>query len=87
MDATETMLGFQDGFPSWRRPRPAYEHGEARRGALRRRPQTGSAPPRLTIVKVNPALAFAAVLVWRRAPFLIVVLGGAGTAALLRAFG
>jgi branched-subunit amino acid transport protein len=32
-----------------------------------------------------PALAVAAVLVWRRAPFLVVVLAAAGTAALLRA--
>jgi branched-subunit amino acid transport protein len=31
-----------------------------------------------------PALAVAAVLVWRRAPFLVVVLAAAGTAALLR---
>lgn len=34
-----------------------------------------------------PALAVAAVLVWRRAPFLIVVLAAAATAALLRAAG
>ena len=32
-----------------------------------------------------PALAIAAVLVWRRAPFLVVVLAAAATAALLRA--
>lgn len=32
-----------------------------------------------------PALAVAALLVWRRAPFLVVVLAAAGTAALLRA--
>lgn len=32
-----------------------------------------------------PALLVAAVLVWRRAPFLVVVLAAAGTAALLRA--
>ena len=32
-----------------------------------------------------PALALAAVLVWRRAPFLVVVLAAAATAALLRA--
>jgi branched-subunit amino acid transport protein len=31
-----------------------------------------------------PALAVAAVLVWRRAPFLVVVLAAAGTAAFLR---
>jgi branched-subunit amino acid transport protein len=34
-----------------------------------------------------PALAVAAVLVWRRAPFLVVVLAAAATAALLRALG
>lgn len=34
-----------------------------------------------------PALAVAALLVWRRAPFLVVVLAAAGTAALLRALG
>jgi branched-subunit amino acid transport protein len=32
-----------------------------------------------------PALLVASVLVWRRAPFLVVVLAAAGTAALLRA--
>ena len=32
-----------------------------------------------------PALGVAAVLVWRRAPFLVVVVAAAGTAALLRA--
>jgi branched-subunit amino acid transport protein len=32
-----------------------------------------------------PALAVAAVLVWRRAPLLVAVLAAAGTAALLRA--
>jgi branched-subunit amino acid transport protein len=32
-----------------------------------------------------PALAVAGVLVWRRAPFLVVVLAAASTAALLRA--
>ena len=40
---------------------------------------------RLAIDVRTPALAVAAVLVWRRAPFLIVVLAAAGTAALLRA--
>ena len=34
-----------------------------------------------------PALAVAAILVCRRAPFLVVVLAAAGTAALLRAIG
>jgi branched-subunit amino acid transport protein len=32
-----------------------------------------------------PALGVAALLVWRRAPFLVVVLAAAGTAAALRA--
>lgn len=32
-----------------------------------------------------PAMGVAALLVWRRAPFLVVVLGAAATAALLRA--
>jgi branched-subunit amino acid transport protein len=40
---------------------------------------------RLAIDARGPALAVAAVLVWRRAPFLVVVLAAAGTAALLRA--
>ena len=31
-----------------------------------------------------PAMAVAGVLVWRRAPFLVVVFAAAGTAALLR---
>ena len=42
---------------------------------------------RLVIDARVPALAVAAVLVWRRAPFLVVVLAAAGTAALLRALG
>jgi hypothetical protein len=33
----------------------------------------------------SPSLAVAAVLVFKRAQFLVVVLGAAGTAALLRA--
>jgi branched-subunit amino acid transport protein len=41
--------------------------------------------PRLAIDARVPALAVAAVLVWRRAPFLVVVLAAAATAALLRA--
>ena len=41
---------------------------------------------RLVIDARVAALAVAAVLVWRRAPFLVVVLAAAGTAALLRAF-
>ena len=40
---------------------------------------------RLAIDARAPALVVAAVLVWRRAPFLIVVLAAAATAALLRA--
>ena len=33
-----------------------------------------------------PAVAVGALLVWRRAPILVVVIAAAGTAALLRAF-
>ena len=40
---------------------------------------------RLVVDARVPALAVAAVLVWRRAPFLVVVLAAAATAALLRA--
>jgi branched-subunit amino acid transport protein len=47
--------------------------------------QTLSTGHRLVIDARLPALAVAAVLVWRRAPFLVVVLAAAGTAALLRA--
>jgi branched-subunit amino acid transport protein len=39
---------------------------------------------RLVLDARLPALAVAAVLVWRRAPFLVVVLAAAATAALLR---
>jgi branched-subunit amino acid transport protein len=42
---------------------------------------------RIVIDARLPALAVAAVLVWRRAPFLVVVLAAAATAALLRAVG
>jgi branched-subunit amino acid transport protein len=42
---------------------------------------------RLVLDARVPALAVAAVLVSRRAPFLLVVLAAAGTAALLRALG
>ena len=42
---------------------------------------------RLVLDARLPALAVAAVLVWRRAPFLVVVLAAAATAALLRALG
>ena len=40
---------------------------------------------RLVLDARVPALAVAAVLVWRRAPFLVVVLSAAATASLLRA--
>jgi branched-subunit amino acid transport protein len=40
---------------------------------------------RLVLDARVPALAVAAALVWRRAPFLVVVLAAAATAALLRA--
>ena len=40
---------------------------------------------RLVIDARVPALAVAGILVWRRAPFLVVVLAAAATAALLRA--
>ncbi len=40
---------------------------------------------RLVIDARLPALAVAAILVWRRAPFLVVVLAAAASAALLRA--
>jgi branched-subunit amino acid transport protein len=47
--------------------------------------QTLGIDKRLVFDARVPALAVAAVLVWRRAPFLVVVLSAAGTAALLRA--
>ncbi|HEX8083420.1 MAG TPA: AzlD domain-containing protein [Solirubrobacteraceae bacterium] len=40
---------------------------------------------RLAVDARVPALAVAGILVWRRAPFLVVVLCAAGAAALLRA--
>jgi branched-subunit amino acid transport protein len=40
---------------------------------------------RLVLDARAPALAIAAVLVWRRAPFLVVVLSAAAVAALVRA--
>lgn len=49
--------------------------------------QTLGVGHRLVIDARLPALGVAAVLVWRRAPFLVVVLAAAGTAALLRALG
>jgi branched chain amino acid efflux pump len=47
--------------------------------------QTVGDGSRLVVDARLPALAVAALLVWRRAPFLVVVLAAAGTAALLRA--
>jgi branched-subunit amino acid transport protein len=47
--------------------------------------QTLGSGHRFVIDARAPALAVAAVLVWRRAPFLVVVLASAGTSALLRA--
>lgn len=47
--------------------------------------QTFDGSGRLVVDARVPAMAVAAVLVWRRAPFLVVVLGAAATAALLRA--
>jgi branched-subunit amino acid transport protein len=41
----------------------------------------------LTLDARAPALAVAAVCVWRRAPFLVTVLAAAATAAALRAIG
>ena len=49
--------------------------------------QTLSLGHRLVIDARLPALAVAAILVWKRAPFLVVVLAAAATAALLRATG
>ena len=47
--------------------------------------QTVGDGQRLVLDARVPALAVAAMLVWRRAPFLVVVLAAAATAALLRA--
>jgi branched-subunit amino acid transport protein len=47
--------------------------------------QTLGGTHRLVIDARLPALAVAGILVWRRAPFLVVVLAAAATAALLRA--
>ena len=49
--------------------------------------QTLTTGHRLVLDARAPALAVAALLVWRRAPFLLVVLAAAATAALLRALG
>lgn len=46
--------------------------------------QTLNGGGKLVLDARAPALAVAAVLVWRRAPFLVVVLAAAATAALLR---
>jgi hypothetical protein len=45
----------------------------------------GGAGRHLVLDARMAALAVAAILVWRRAPFLVVVLGAAATAAALRA--
>ena len=47
--------------------------------------QTLDGGQRIVLDARVPALGVAAILVWRRAPFLVVVLAAAGTAALLRA--
>jgi hypothetical protein len=47
--------------------------------------QTLDGGERIVLDARLPALGVAALLVWRRAPFLVVVLAAAGTAALLRA--
>jgi branched chain amino acid efflux pump len=47
--------------------------------------QTAGDGHRLVADARLPALAVAAVLIWRRAPFLVVVLAAAGVAAALRA--
>ena len=47
--------------------------------------QTFDGAGRLVLDARAPALGVAALLVWRRAPFLVVVLAAAATAALLRA--
>lgn len=47
--------------------------------------QTFDGAGRLMLDARAPAMGVAALLVWRRAPFLVVVLGAAATAALLRA--
>jgi branched-subunit amino acid transport protein len=49
--------------------------------------QTIGSGHRLVVDARLPALGVAALLVWRRAPFLVVVLAAAATAALLRALG
>ena len=47
--------------------------------------QTLNSGGKLVLDARIPAMAVAALLVWRRAPFLVIVLAAAGTAALIRA--
>ena len=49
--------------------------------------QTIASGQRLTVDARVPAVAVAAVLLWRRAPFVVVVVVAAGVAAGLRALG
>jgi len=49
--------------------------------------QAIAAGPAIVVDARLPAVGVAAVLLWMRAPFLIVVAGGAVTAALLRLWG
>ncbi|HVP02779.1 MAG TPA: AzlD domain-containing protein [Solirubrobacteraceae bacterium] len=49
--------------------------------------QTFGGDHRIVLDARAPALGVAALLVWRRAPFLVVVLCAAATAALLRSLG
>jgi branched-subunit amino acid transport protein len=49
--------------------------------------QTLGSGPRIVLDARLPALAVAAILVWRRAPLLVVVLAAGATAALLRLIG
>jgi branched-subunit amino acid transport protein len=46
--------------------------------------QTFTSGQRLVLDARTPALLVAAVLVWRKAPFVVVALGAGGTAAMLR---
>jgi branched-subunit amino acid transport protein len=46
--------------------------------------QTFSTGQRLVLDARTPALLVAAVLVWRKAPFVVIAIAAAGTAALLR---
>ncbi|AXK44600.1 AzlD domain-containing protein [Brachybacterium saurashtrense] len=49
--------------------------------------QAATSGPEIVLDARLAALAVAAVLLWRRAPFLVVVIGAAGVAAGLRALG